>query len=139
MKRKKRKKRVISNVNTQNTQELESSGNHHDSKHLREKQKQHQNRNTKKETLYATRCSIYDSNGEVLAQTVDSYNIIAYLDKSRSKNSRTPMHVVDKKKTAEMMVHFCSLPFFTGYTILILPFRFLPFRLPFFRCLLESG
>ena len=61
------------------------------------------NRNTKKETLYATRGSIYDSNGEVLAQTVDSYNIIAYLDKSRSKNSRTPMHVVDKKKTAEKL------------------------------------
>ena len=37
------------------------------------------NRNTKKETLYATRGSIYDSNGEILAQTVDSYNIIAYL------------------------------------------------------------
>ena len=35
------------------------------------------NRNTKKETLYATRGSIYDSNGEILAQTVDSYNIIA--------------------------------------------------------------
>ena len=61
------------------------------------------NRNTKKETLYATRGSIYDSNGEILAQTVDSYNIIAYLDKSRSKNSRTPKHVVDKKMTAEKL------------------------------------
>lgn len=61
------------------------------------------NRNTKKETLYATRGSIYDTNGEVLAQTVDSYNIIAYLDKSRSKNSTKPKHVVDKEMTAEKL------------------------------------
>ena len=61
------------------------------------------NRNTKKETLYATRGSIYDSNGEVLAQTIDSYTVIAYLDKSRSKNSSTPKHVVDKELTAEKL------------------------------------
>lgn len=60
-------------------------------------------RNTTKETLYATRGSIYDSNGETLAQTVDSYTIIAYLDESRSKNSLKPLHVVDKKMTAEKL------------------------------------
>ena len=59
------------------------------------------NRNTKKETLYATRGSIYDINGEVLAQTVDSYTLIAYLDESRSKNQSKPQHVVDKEKTAK--------------------------------------
>ena len=30
-------------------------------------------RNTKEETLYALRGNIYDSNGEVLAQTINSY------------------------------------------------------------------
>lgn len=61
------------------------------------------NRNTTKETLYATRGTIYDSNKEILAQTVDSYTIIAYLDKSRSKNQTTPKHVVDKELTAEKL------------------------------------
>ena len=61
------------------------------------------NRNTTKETLYATRGSIYDKNKEILAQTVDSYTLIAYLDKSRSKNQKTPQHVVDKEKTAEAL------------------------------------
>ena len=61
------------------------------------------NRNTKKETLYAQRGTIYDSNNEILAQSVDSYTIIAYLDKSRSKNQKTPQHVVDKDKTAEAL------------------------------------
>ena len=46
------------------------------------------NRNTTKETLYATRGTIYDKNEEILAQTVDSYTMIAYLDKSRSKNQK---------------------------------------------------
>ena len=61
------------------------------------------NRNTTKETLYATRGTIYDLNGEILAQTVDSYTIIAYLDKSRSKNQKKPQHVVDKEMTAEKL------------------------------------
>ena len=61
------------------------------------------NRNTTKETLYATRGTIYDSNEEILAQTVDSYTIIAYLDKSRSKNQVKPQHVVDKEETAEKL------------------------------------
>ncbi|MBQ9024255.1 MAG: hypothetical protein IJ105_03425 [Bacilli bacterium] len=61
------------------------------------------NRNTTKETLYATRGTIYDSNEEILAQTIDSYTIIAYLDKSRSKNQVKPQHVVDKETTAEKL------------------------------------
>ncbi len=61
------------------------------------------NRNTTKEVLYAKRGSIYDYNGEVLAQTVDSYTLIAYLDESRSKNSLRPKHVVDKEETAKKL------------------------------------
>ena len=60
-------------------------------------------RNTKKETLYALRGSIYDVNGEVLAQTINSYTIIAYLDSSRSEGYETPQHVVDKELTAEKL------------------------------------
>ena len=67
------------------------------------------NRNTTKETLYATRGTIYDSNNEILAQTVDSYTIIAYLDKSRSKNQKKPQHVVDKNLTAEKLAPILNM------------------------------
>ena len=61
------------------------------------------NRNTTKETLYARRGTIYDKNKEVLAETVDSYTVIAYLDKSRSKNSIKPKHIVDAKDAASKL------------------------------------
>ena len=54
------------------------------------------NRNTVTKTLYANRGSIYDSNGDVLAQNVNSYTLIAYLSPSRTKNPEKPNHVVDK-------------------------------------------
>ena len=68
------------------------------------------NRNTIKETLYASRGSIYDKNDEVLAETVDSYTVIAYLDSSRSKHSTKPKHVVDKEETAEKLSPLINMP-----------------------------
>ncbi len=59
------------------------------------------NRNTRKKTVYAKRGTIYDSVGNTLAQTVNSYTVIAYLSESRSKGFKTPQHVVDKEKTAK--------------------------------------
>ena len=67
------------------------------------------NRNTTKQTLYASRGSIYDKNEEVLAETVDSYTVIAYLDSSRSKNSTTPRHVVDKEETANKLAPLINM------------------------------
>ncbi|MBO6195438.1 MAG: hypothetical protein J6O56_03725 [Bacilli bacterium] len=67
------------------------------------------NRNTTKETLYATRGSIYDKNDEVLAETVDSYTVIAYLDSSRSKNSTKPKHVIDKRETAKKIAPLINM------------------------------
>ena len=60
-------------------------------------------RNTKRETLYSLRGTIYDANEEVLAQTINSYTLIAYLDPSRSEGYETPQHVVDKELTAEKL------------------------------------
>lgn len=60
-------------------------------------------RNTKEDTLYALRGNIYDVNGDVLAQTINSYTIIAYLDASRSEGYKTPQHVVDKELTASKL------------------------------------
>lgn len=67
------------------------------------------NRNTTKETLYATRGNIYSSNEEMLAQTVDSYTLIAYLDESRSKNQTKPKHVIDKDETAKKLATVIDL------------------------------
>lgn len=61
------------------------------------------NRNTVEKTLYATRGTIFDSSGSVLAQNVNSYTVIAYLSDTRTGSSKTPLHVVDKKKTAEAL------------------------------------
>lgn len=61
------------------------------------------NRNTRKETIVSERGSIFDSNGEVLAQNVNSYTVIAYLSESRTTDPSNPYHVVDKEKTAELL------------------------------------
>ncbi len=58
-------------------------------------------RTTYKETLPAKRGTIYDCNGNVLAQNVSSYTLIAYLDEARSKDSKVPLHIVDREKTAK--------------------------------------
>ena len=55
-------------------------------------------RNTKTETIYAKRGTIYDKEGEALASVVNSYKIIAYLDPKREKD-----YVVDKDTTAKML------------------------------------
>lgn len=59
------------------------------------------NRNTERQDLYAKRGTIYDVEGNVLAQTVNSYTVIAYLSSSRTKEDANPQHVVNKEKTAK--------------------------------------
>ena len=55
---------------------------------------------TKKTTIKAHRGTIYDVNGNILANDVSSYTLIAYLDPKRTTNPDKPQHVVDKKNTA---------------------------------------
>ena len=58
---------------------------------------------TVERTLYASRGEIFDVNGEKLATTVNSYNVIAYLDSSRTMDPDNPRHVVDKEATAKAL------------------------------------
>lgn len=60
-------------------------------------------RTTKTVTLSAKRGTIYSNNNDILAQTVTSYTLIAYLDPKRTINKKKPQHVVDKEKTAEAL------------------------------------
>ena len=57
-------------------------------------------RNSTTKVLTANRGTIYDVNGNVLAETVSSYTLIAYLSPSRTTDESKPMHVVDKEYTA---------------------------------------
>lgn len=61
------------------------------------------NRNTTSKKLYASRGTIYDVNGEILSQSVNSYTVIAYLSASRTTDEENPKHVVDKEMTAEKL------------------------------------
>ena len=67
------------------------------------------NRNTKEEIILPKRGSIKDNKGNILAEDVASYTLIAYLDESRSKNSTTPKHVVDIDATAKILAPYVNL------------------------------
>ena len=69
------------------------------------------NRTTRRTPLKASRGNIYDDNGNILAQDVSSYTLIAYLDPKRSENSKTPQHVVDKEVTARALSEIIDLDY----------------------------
>ena len=58
-----------------------------------------QNHTIKHETIQAKRGTIYDNNGDILAQNVYSYTLIAYLRDSRGEGH----YVKDKEYTAEQL------------------------------------
>lgn len=67
------------------------------------------NRNTEEEIILPKRGSIRDVSGNVLAEDVASYTVIAYLDESRSENSEKPMHVVDVEVTAKTLAPYLNM------------------------------
>lgn len=68
-------------------------------------------RTTKTDVLYAKRGTIYDTNGNVLAQNVSSYTVVAYLSESRTTNPSKPMHVVDKEYTAKKLSEILEIDY----------------------------
>lgn len=68
-------------------------------------------RTTKTDTLYAKRGTIYDINGNVLAQNVSSYTVIAYLSESRTTDPENPKHVVDKEYTAKKLSEILDMDY----------------------------
>ena len=62
-----------------------------------------ENRNIEEQIIMPDRGTIYDSKGNILAQDVSSYTLIAYLDESRSENSDELRHVMDKEGTAKAL------------------------------------
>lgn len=60
-------------------------------------------RTIRKDALVAKRGTIYDINGNVIAQNVSSYTLIAYLDEARTTNRKNPQHVTDAKEASELL------------------------------------
>ena len=66
-------------------------------------------RTTGNKILYASRGSILDSSGEVLAENVNSYTVIAYLDPIRTTKESNPQHVVDTDKTVSELAPIINM------------------------------
>lgn len=66
-------------------------------------------RNTVTQVLTASRGTIYDKDKNVLALNVTSYTVIAYLSEKRTGKNPTPLHVVDKDKTAEALAPLINM------------------------------
>lgn len=66
-------------------------------------------RNTKEEIILPKRGSIIDRNGNILAEDVASYTVIAYLDERRSEGRKEPCHVVDVNITAEKLSPYLNM------------------------------
>ncbi len=60
-------------------------------------------RTTKTDVISANRGAIYSADGDLLAQNVASYKLIAFLDPKRTTNEKKPQHVVNKEETAEKL------------------------------------
>ena len=60
-------------------------------------------RNTVTSVLDAKRGTIYDIEGNPLAQNITTYTLIAYLDSTRTVLETDPKHVVDKEMTADKL------------------------------------
>jgi len=65
------------------------------------------NHTIKHETILAKRGNIYDANGDVLAQNVYSYELLAYLEPSRGEG----YYVKDKEYTAEQLATIINLDY----------------------------
>lgn len=67
------------------------------------------NRNTVETSLLASRGSIYDVNGSVLAQNSNAYTVIAYLSEKKTTDPTKPKHVIDKQTTASLLAPIINM------------------------------
>jgi len=58
---------------------------------------------TKKRAIEAQRGSIFDRNGEEIAENIPSYTVVAVLDESMTTDRDQPRHVVDPEMTAKKL------------------------------------
>jgi len=62
-------------------------------------------------TIESSRGTIYDRNGEVIAQDANSYKLIAILSPEYTGKAKKPRHVVDPEKTARELANYINLSY----------------------------
>jgi penicillin-binding protein 2B len=60
-------------------------------------------------TLEAARGTIFDRNGEIIAEDTASYSLVAILDKKMTTNSKKPQHVTDPELTARELAKYIKM------------------------------
>ena len=75
----------------------------------------------RQETLEASRGEITDQQGNILAEDVLNYRMIAVVRESATKNPNYPEHVVDPEETAEILAEYIDLEEEQIYDILTKP------------------
>jgi penicillin-binding protein 2B len=65
---------------------------------------------SRERVIPAKRGTIYDQNGEVIAEDSASYTLQAILDEKMTTNPKKPMHVIDPEKTARALAKYIDLP-----------------------------
>ncbi|MBQ1477649.1 MAG: penicillin-binding protein [Erysipelotrichaceae bacterium] len=70
------------------------------------------------EVIYANRGNIYDINGEIVAQDIQTYDIICYLDKNRSSNKNVVAYVDDPLYASQVLATILDMDQATVYDYL---------------------
>lgn len=63
----------------------------------------------KERVIEATRGTIFDRKGEVVAEDTTAYTLVAILDESMTRNEKNPRHVVDPEYTAEELSKYIQM------------------------------
>lgn len=72
----------------------------------------------KESVITANRGKIFDSNGKVIVEDTLSYRLIAVVNKIATTDSENPRHVVDARKTAEVLANYIEMDQDAIYKIL---------------------
>lgn len=62
------------------------------------------------DVLEAKRGTILDRNGQIIAEDIRSYKLVAILDKKMTVNPKQPNHVADPKMTAKKIAKYIDMP-----------------------------
>jgi penicillin-binding protein 2B len=77
-----------------------------------------------KRVIEAVRGTIFDKNGEVIAEEAAAYTLVAILDKTMTTDPEDPQHVIDPEKTAKALAKYIDMPESQIFDILSKPGRF---------------
>ena len=68
-----------------------------------------QQKYSKEKVIEATRGTIFDRKGEVVAEDTSSYTLVAILDESVTSNKKKPRHVADPEMTASKLSKYIDM------------------------------